>query len=204
MVKLAVALALLVAACSPTPSPLPSGLVSSRAPSSNAPSSALASPEVAAIPDGEHRVGVDVQAGTYRVVKDSVNAAEDFCYLERLSGFGGSEAEIIANNAGVGPRVVTIAGTDVGFRSEGCGLWTTDRSPLLGPIGDGVWIVGSDVRPARYLSDGGTACVWQRLSGFGWTSDESIAVGMSGEVTIEAGDVGFSSAHCGDWTQAPS
>jgi hypothetical protein len=42
----------------------------------------------------------------------------------RLSGFGGTFDEIIANDFGSGPRMVTISPTDVGFESSGCGPWT--------------------------------------------------------------------------------
>jgi hypothetical protein len=71
-----------------------------------------------AFPDGSFHVGSDIEAGTYRSV-----ATTDSCYWERLRGFGGTLDEIIANFFGTGPTIVTIAPTDVGFRSERCGGW---------------------------------------------------------------------------------
>jgi hypothetical protein len=66
--------------------------------------------------DGEYRVGVEVPAGTYQ------STVQQGCYWERLNGFGGEFANIIANNINAG--LVTIGPTDVGFRSQGCGVWT--------------------------------------------------------------------------------
>jgi hypothetical protein len=71
-----------------------------------------------AFPDGTYRVGPDIVAGTYRSA-----ASTDACYWERLSGFGGTLAEIIANFYGTGPTIVTISPSDAGFRSERCGGW---------------------------------------------------------------------------------
>lgn len=203
MGKLAGAIALCVmAGCSPIPGPTstPASIPTSTASRSNVPIVTPA-PTLAArtFEDGEHRVGTDVVPGTYRAIKVPSAAAEDFCTWERVSGFGGSETELIANSAGVGPRVATIDATDAGFVSENCGKWTSDLAPLSGPIGDGVWIVGTDIQPGRYTSDGGAACVWQRLSGFGGTSDESLEVGFTGTAEILATDRGFSSSHCGTW-----
>lgn len=56
--------------------------------------------------------------GTYR------SQGGESCYWERLRGFGGQTADIIANGAGILPQTVTIAPTDAGFRSQGCAPWT--------------------------------------------------------------------------------
>lgn len=205
MGKLAAAIALvIVSACSPTPSPTSSA---AGTPGPTAPGGSLAIatpvPTVAArtFGDGEHHVGTDIVAGTYRAIKAPSSNVDDFCSWERVSGFGGSEAELIGNSAGVGPRVASVAASDAGFISENCGTWTSDLAPLAGPIGDGVWIVGTDIQPGRYTSDGGTACVWQRLAGFGGTSDESHEVGLTATVEVSATDRGFSSSHCGAWVR---
>lgn len=67
--------------------------------------------------DGTWIVGSDIPAGTYRT------SGSDSCYWERLSGFGGTFAEIIANANPDGQVVVTILPTDKGFTSERCGTW---------------------------------------------------------------------------------
>ncbi len=68
--------------------------------------------------DGTHRVGSDIQPGTYRTEGSSG------CYYARLSGFSGEIDDIVANGVPTGSAVVTIAPTDAGFESRGCGTWT--------------------------------------------------------------------------------
>lgn len=71
-----------------------------------------------AITDGTFVVGTDLQPGTYRA------AGGDGCYWERLRGFGGTIADVIANDNARGPVLVTIAPTDVGFTARRCGAFT--------------------------------------------------------------------------------
>jgi len=68
--------------------------------------------------DGIYIVGTDIQPGTYR------NNGQQGCYYERLSGFGGISAEIIANENTDSTAVVTISPTDRGFKSARCGNWS--------------------------------------------------------------------------------
>lgn len=70
------------------------------------------------IMDGTWEVGTDVQPGTYR---NSGSASG--CYWERLSGFGGTPADLIANGLSEDQQIVTILDTDAGFKSEDCGTW---------------------------------------------------------------------------------
>jgi hypothetical protein len=62
-------------------------------------------------------VGSEVAAGTWRN-----STSVDGCYWARLSGFGGSD--IIENEFTFDPSIVTIAASDTGFETEGCGTWT--------------------------------------------------------------------------------
>ena len=73
--------------------------------------------------DGTFIVGEDIQPGTYRN-SDSSN----LCYWERLSGFGGTGDEIIANGVSHEIQIVTISSSDVGFSSTDCGSWTRTGS----------------------------------------------------------------------------
>lgn len=85
--------------------------------SSTSPSSSA--PVARTIPgDGTFRTGVDLVPGVYR------SQGGESCYWERLRGFGGQTADIIANGAGIVPQTVSIAPTDAGFRSQGCAPWT--------------------------------------------------------------------------------
>lgn len=68
--------------------------------------------------DGIFIVGTDIEPGTYR------NSGGSSCYFARPSGFGGTIDEILANNNVTAPTIVTIAASDKGFESRGCGTWT--------------------------------------------------------------------------------
>lgn len=83
-------------------------------PPANPPAAAPGVPQ-----DGMNLVGTDVAPGTYR----SQGAT---CYWERLSGTSGQLTDIIANNMPQGGAVVvTIAPTDVAFKSERCAPWAS-------------------------------------------------------------------------------
>lgn len=156
--------------------------------------------------DGDHIVGSDIRPGTYRI-RDSAS----LCYWERLSGFGGTLGEIIANGSGSGFFTVTIKKGDAGFSSSGCGTWTTDLSavvPRRGPIDDeGVFIVGTDVAPGTWRSSGGGGfgCYAARLSGFSGALGDVIANDLSTDgglvITIQRSDKGFETNGCGTWTK---
>lgn len=73
---------------------------------------------VSAFGDGTYIVGADITAGTYRA------AGSPACFWARLSGFGGTPSETIANDFGHTGPIVTISPTDVGFKTSGCGTWT--------------------------------------------------------------------------------
>jgi hypothetical protein len=154
--------------------------------------------------DGMFRVGADIPAGTYRAPNPSGG-----CYWERLSGFSGSFAEVIANNFTPNTDIVTISPTDIGFKSESCGAWTANLAPitsdLSAPFGSGKVIVGVDAAPGTWRnSDSSGGCYWARLSGFGGTFGDIIANGYANSpqiVTIAPGDAGFESNGCGTWNR---
>jgi hypothetical protein len=147
-------------------------------------------------------VGKDIQAGTYRT-----RVGSSACYYQRLSGFGGTIGEIIANNITDAPAIVTIAATDKGFTSQNCGTWTEDMSQITSSnttFGDGMYMVPTDITPGTYKNTGAQGCYWARLSGFGNTLDDIIAnndTDLPTIVTIAASDKGFQSNGCGTWTK---
>jgi len=77
--------------------------------------------------NGMYRVGVEVAPGTYRTGGAGILG---FCDWSRLSSFNGDPSSVIQsghvyNTAGSGNTdTVTVAPTDVGFSSTGCGGWT--------------------------------------------------------------------------------
>lgn len=164
-----------------------------------------ASPTTAAgaqFKDGDHIVGTDIQAGTYRTRKGSSG-----CYYARLSGFSGELDDIITNENTDAPAIITIAPTDKGFKSSRCGTWTQDLSAITTSrtsFGDGVFIVGTDIEAGTYKSTGGSFCYYSRLSGFTGELEDIISnenTTSSAIVTISASDKGFKSARCGTWTK---
>jgi hypothetical protein len=140
------------AASTPTPQ-----AASTRAPAAATPAPA---PKFASFGDGAHRVGSDIQPGTYRTRRGSSG-----CYFARLKGFGGTVSDILANGNSDAPVVVTIQPSDAGFQSNRCGTWTQDLSALGSgsSFGDGDWIVGTDIQPGTYRKSGGAGCYYARL-----------------------------------------
>jgi len=92
---------------------------------SAAASSAPPAGPITAFADGTYQIGTGaglVPPGTY---KTTVPTDSFGCYWERLKDLSGGFEAIIANeNHGKGePVIVTIAPTDKGFKTQGCGTW---------------------------------------------------------------------------------
>ena len=68
--------------------------------------------------DGDYLVGVDIASGTWRA------PGGEFCAWQRLSGFGSEFADIVAIDLPSGAAVVSMAASDTGFRTRGCGTWS--------------------------------------------------------------------------------
>ena len=168
-----------------------------------APPTATPEPAGFSFGSGKKLVGSEVALVTYRT-----RTASAGCYWERLTGLGGTLAEIAANDNASGPAVVTIQQGDVAFNSTRCAKWTQDLSAInsdpSAPFSDGTYIIGVDIAPGVWRSDGPGSCYWQRMRGFtGRTSDIIANDNATGStiVQIGAGDKGFSSSRCGKWTK---
>lgn len=153
--------------------------------------------------DGTHRVGTDIEAGTYRTRADASG-----CYWERLSGFSGGIDDIVANDFTNYHSVVTIDPSDAGFSTERCGTWTSDLTTITAsptaPFGSGTWIVHVDIAAGTWRAPGGDGCYWERLSGFSGEGDDIEANGFGDTnptVEISSSDRGFSTNDCGNWTK---
>lgn len=190
--------------CDPVGS-LPNGSTPSATPNPTAaPTSSPTPPPGSVFGDGVWIVGTEVAPGLYRNSDSSGS-----CYWERLSGFGGSLDEIIANSFDDSIQTVQIMPGDAGFSSERCGTWSTDLHPPSSgpsqPFGDGTWLVGEEIAPGLWRnSDSSGSCYWERLNGFGGRLDDIIDNEFSDSiqtVQISASDVGFSSDRCGTWTK---
>lgn len=153
--------------------------------------------------DGTYRVGTQIKPGLYKATGTGSG-----CYWERLNGFGPSLDDVNANYFGSARTYVQIAPGDVGFRSSGCGAWTT--VPSTGAkatriTSDGTYRVGIDILPGTYYGYGsGDSCYMAALSGFGGTFDE-IYDNYFGPadviVTIPSWVKGFQFSGCGTLTR---
>jgi hypothetical protein len=155
---------------------------------------------------GTYLVGSEIAAGRY------FSSPGNGRYWERLSGLGGSLGEILANDF-IGfvaaQWIVDIKASDKAFKTDSdCGTWY--NSPRLGPqssIGQGVWLVGSQVAPGTYRATVVSGCYWERLRDFtgnlsGVIANDYVSSAGSQLVTISATDVGFSTDNdCGTWTK---
>jgi hypothetical protein len=201
MVAACVALAFAVIAVTGCGSTSSSSTSTTSSTNSGATTTTTADTHFATFGDGTYTIGGKVKPGTYRAPHPS-----SLCYWARLSGFGGSANDIIANENTSAPAVVTIAPTDKGFKTSGCGNWTADLSQITSSktsIPAGTYIVNTDIQPGTYQAPGGDGCYWARLSGFGGSTDSLIANdNPTGNtvVTVAPSDKGFQSHGCGTFT----
>ena len=74
--------------------------------------------------------------------------------------------------------------------------------PSAPGLGDGTWIVGTDIASGLYAAPGGDSCYWVRLKGFSGDFDDNIASGRGDTrpvIEIGATDAGFQTRRCGEW-----
>jgi hypothetical protein len=156
--------------------------------------------------NGRHLVHSDIRAGRY--YSDPAFG----CRWERLSGLGGTFADIIATEFiafNASQWIVDILPTDRAFQTgRECGTWfNTPRHGAQSDIGTGVWLVPQQVVSGMYRADARAGCYWERVRNFEGGVSSIIAnqfVTSTGSRQIEIGflDAGFHSAEaCGTWTR---
>ena len=162
---------------------------------------------------GTYLVDTDLPPGRYRATTVDPRYS---CYWARLSGFGGTESDLIASSEFLGTSfIVEIEPSDAGFSTDpDCGAWLPDTgTPVRSvsePLGAGVYYVGTEIAPGRYRATspfGEASCRWWRLGGFSGTPDNVLGSYELGRifarsfiVDIGATDAGFASTRCGSWT----
>lgn len=153
--------------------------------------------------DGTYRVGTQIKPGLYKATGTGSG-----CYWEAVSGFSGSLSQINANYFGTARTYAQILPGDVGFKSDGCGSWTT--VPSTGAKStrittDGTYRVGIDILPGTYYGySAGDSCYWATLSGFRGALDDIIDNYFGAAwtiVTIPAGTRAFEVSDCGTLTR---
>lgn len=131
------------------------------------------------------------------------------CTWRRLApSDDGPPAVIVEAVAVTGRELLEVLPTDGAVESIGCGGWTPWQ-PVEPPgtVGDGAWVVGSEIPPGPYVaSTPGPECVYLRTSGFSGEPGTTLASGTSTgepvEVVLEPTDVGFKTYGCGTWQPA--
>jgi hypothetical protein len=192
------------AASSPTSgAPEPSFTPESSLTAEPSPTPRKSFPAALSFGDGSYRVGVDISPGVYRTVQGIQGDWLYGCTWE-VDAAGGSVRA--AGAGGWGQIVVTIEPDAVSFQTSGCGFWTNSlpsAAKAATRFDDGTYIVGIDIKPGTYTSDGGYSCFWARLSGFGNTPRYAIQSGDGSNttVTILSTDQGFQTHECGTWTR---
>ena len=166
----------------------------------------VAQPRGIQFADGTHQVGSDIPPGRYRTDNSS-----SLCTWDRVRMSGRRITALLGSQTGGGGSVVVdIEPADDGFITSDCGTWSSDIQPITQSpttaFGDGVWIVGVDVSPGRWVASLGAveACHWRRLASFTGRSEDVSDEGYpdAGEilVTITPTDAGFSTLGCGRWS----
>jgi hypothetical protein len=150
--------------------------------------------------DGTYAVGKTIQPGVYRS-----NGKGSYCYWEILDGAG----DILENHFGLGGGAVTIQANAATFKTRSCGAWSAinpaalpalPATQQLAPKKDGFYIVGLDIAPGLWKSDGKrTGCYWSRSSVNMDLLDNDFGYG-GGAVMLRAGDFEFYTKGCGTWT----
>lgn len=78
------------------------------------------------IGNGIHRVGDDIEPGTYTTDGVDPDGLFPFCYYAWLSGLSGELEDIIANNNIEGPGTVVVAEGDAALELSGDCEWTLE------------------------------------------------------------------------------
>ncbi|MFG3495917.1 hypothetical protein [Streptomyces sp. NPDC047928] len=120
-----------------------------------------------------------------------------------LIGLPGDNAE---NTAEPGPTR-TVTATRHTLATGSADPTAKDRTPPAGDIpGDGVFLVGEDIQPGTYRSDGADTalCYWARLSDTTGEADDIIANGNAkGQIVVKIApaDAAFEASDCKPWTK---
>lgn len=149
--------------------------------------------------NGMFAVNSEIKPGLYR-------AESGITYWARLSGFSGELNDLIANGLPSGSVVVEILESDKGFETMGFGEWALvdeNYNPTVATeFSDGIYIVGKDIAPGTYKTDGGVT-YWARLSSFRGDMSALIANGLPDGPTIveiSSSDAGFETVGGGTWS----
>jgi hypothetical protein len=181
------------------PAPAPTAAPAPTSPPATAAASTTPPPPATTFADGEHAVGTSIAAGRYRA-PGSPN-----CTWTRRTN-----QQVVGAWTGRGPAVIDILGTDAVVAASGCGTFsmlppaTTSTPPPATSVGEGTWIVGTDLTPGSWSTAGGPSCTWTRVRDFLGTPESVIEQGAATSVAVvglDASDAGLVTQGC-TWTRS--
>ncbi|WP_432492454.1 hypothetical protein [Kineococcus auxinigenes] len=153
---------------------------------------------------GDNLVGRTIAPGTY---VSTASEGDIGCYWQKFSDARMQDHTV--NGLHKGQHVVEVEATDVVFASsEDCGGWVpADTTPdLENTIGDGDWLVGIDIAPGTYTSNGDApsdgSCRGEAFSDATHRYESVTGQGHDMEsFTVEPGDHLMTLDGCGTYTR---
>ncbi len=104
--------------------------------------------------------------------------------------------------AGVKARVDALAAKEAAVLAREKAVGTAEAEAAANTFeGDGLYIVGDDIKPGTYKSDGGEGCYWERQSKGGEIIDNDLSNGST-VVTVRASDFSLKVSRCAPFTLA--
>jgi hypothetical protein len=151
-------------------------------------------------------VGQDIQPGLLMS-----SPADEYCGWARARTEDEGRSTVSDANGGGGRPVVEVLPTDQVLLAQGCGAWVPYAAPAVPAttMGDGDWLVGSDIEPGRYHvttpdSSPYSECYWARADGFTHEFATHIETNLDDprtEVELADGER-FTSDGCGTWARS--
>lgn len=101
-------------------------------------------------------------------------------------------------------RVAALDEREAALDARAEELDVAEERQAASTFGNGVHIVGTDIEPGLYRTEGGSNCYWARLSGLSGGFGDLIANGLPdgpASIAIQGSDAGFESSGCATWNR---
>jgi hypothetical protein len=153
---------------------------------------------------GNELARLEDESAVLAAALEAAPSDDDLVERERALEDRASELEERERTLADAERGLASLEADIAEREEAVGIEEqrqADRS-----FGNGTWVVGTDIEPGTYRTDGATGpgCYWARLSGLSGEFGDIITNGITEgptTVTIASSDAAFESQGCQQWTR---
>ena len=122
---------------------------------------------------------------------------------DELDALAEREQAVAEAESDVAAREEAVAAAEVEVEDREAAVAETEDEVAASSFGDGTHMVGDDIEPGTYTAPGGAFCYWERLSGTSGEFTDIIANDLGDSqhvVTVDGGDVAFSTDGCGEWS----